>query len=91
MSDGVNVDRDGRPAGERDHDKRVATRLIVAAVALVVAVIVIAQNTDEVHVEFLFFDGQMRLWVFALLMLLVGAGLGQLAGILVRRRRQRSE
>jgi uncharacterized integral membrane protein len=65
--------------------------MIVAAVAAIIGLIVVLQNTDRVNVTFLFFDGTMHLWTFALLMILLGVGLGQLAGVLIRRRRRRGD
>jgi uncharacterized integral membrane protein len=70
--------------------RRISPRLIVAVVAAVIALVVVLQNTDRVNVTFLFFDGTMHLWTFALLMILIGVGLGQVAGVLIRRRRRRS-
>jgi uncharacterized integral membrane protein len=90
MTDEFGADfRDGQLAGEGR--RKISPRMIVAAVAAVIGLIVVLQNTNRVDVTFLFFDGTMHLWVFALLMILLGVGLGQLAGVLIRRRRRRAD
>jgi uncharacterized integral membrane protein len=90
MTDEPRADfRDGQLAGERH--RKISPRMIVAAVAAIIGLIVVLQNTDRVNVTFLFFDGTMHLWTFALLMILLGVGLGQLAGVLIRRRRRRGD
>ena len=81
--------RDGRLVEEGG--RKISPRLIIAVVAAVIALIVVLQNTNRVNITFLFFDGTMHLWTFALLMILVGVGLGQLAGVLIRRRRRRAD
>jgi uncharacterized integral membrane protein len=77
--------RDGKPARERDRD--VGPRLVVALLALIAAVIFIAQNRNRVETTFLFFEGHPRLWVVILASLALGALLGQAAALLRRRRR----
>jgi uncharacterized integral membrane protein len=81
--------RDGRLVEEGG--RKISPRLIIAVVAAVIALIVILQNKNPVKISFLFFDGTMRVWTFSLLMILVGVGLGQLAGVLIRRRRRRAD
>ena len=83
--------RSGATAAVGGGGRRISPRLIVAVVAAVIALVVVLQNTDRVNVTFLFFDGTMHLWTFALLMILIGVGLGQVAGVLIRRRRRRAD
>jgi uncharacterized integral membrane protein len=66
---------------------KVTPRLVIAVVAAVIGLILVLQNTETVHATFLFFDGEMSLWLFAIIMLVLGAGLGQLAVVIRRRRR----
>jgi H+/Cl- antiporter ClcA len=70
--------------------RRISPRLIIAVVAAVIGLIVVLQNTNRVDITFLFFDGTMHVWTFALLMILIGVGLGQVGGVLIRRRRRRA-
>lgn len=66
---------------------QVSTRMIVAGIVLIIAVIFIAQNTDEQTLEFLWFDVTMPLWVFMTIMLIGGALIGQ--GIVYARARNK--
>ena len=63
-------------------------RLIVAAVALVVALIFIFQNSERVETTFLVFNVTTRLWVGLLVAVLVGVILGLVAGAAWSRRRR---
>ena len=66
---------------------KVTPRMIVAGVALIIAVIFIAQNTDEVSLEFLWFDVRWPLWAVMTVMLVMGALIGQ--GIVYMRARNK--
>jgi uncharacterized integral membrane protein len=66
----------------------VSPRLIVAAVALIVAVIFIFQNSERVETTFLVFNVTTRLWVGLLVAVLVGVILGLVAGAAWNRRRR---
>jgi len=73
-------------------DKRRAMRLAVAGIAVVLAVVFIAQNGDTVELTFLVFEVTTRVWVGMLVTLVLGALLGQAAEALwTRRRRRRAE
>jgi uncharacterized integral membrane protein len=73
-------------------DRKRVTRLLVAALAVVVAIVFMVQNDDEVELNFLMFSATTRLWVGLLLALLLGAALGQAAEVLwARRKRRRAE
>ena len=71
-------------------DKRRAVRLLVAGVAIVLAVLFMAQNNQRVELEFLMFSISTRLWVGMLVTLLLGALLGQAAETLWARRKRRN-
>jgi uncharacterized integral membrane protein len=75
-------------AAGKGRDRDVAPRAIIAALALVAAVVFVAQNRDRVETRFLFLDGNPRLWVVILVSLLLGALLGQAAALLARRRKR---
>lgn len=72
-------------------DKRRAIRLGVAGLAVVVAVIFMAQNSQKVTLEFLSFSVSARVWVGMLVTLLLGAALGQAAEALWDRRKRRRQ
>ena len=73
-------------------DRRRVVRLLVAGLAIVVAVVFMAQNSEEVELNFLMFSVTSKLWVGLLVTLLLGAALGQAAETLwTRRKRRRSE
>jgi uncharacterized integral membrane protein len=61
-------------------------RLVVAGVALVVALALIGQNREQVDVTALFWSLSLPLWLALLLMVLLGAGLGQAIGAWRNRR-----
>lgn len=65
-------------------------RLLVAGVAIVLGVVFMAQNNQQVELEFLMFSIDTRLWVGMLVTLLLGALLGQAAEILWARRKRRN-
>jgi uncharacterized integral membrane protein len=76
---------DGEVGGRR----QVPSRLIVAGVALIVALVFIFQNSERVETTFLVFNVTTRLWVGLLVAVLVGAILGQAAEAAWNRRRRR--
>jgi uncharacterized integral membrane protein len=80
--------RDGKAVTGKGRDRDVAPRAIVALLALIAAVVFIAQNRNRVETTFLFFEGTPRLWVVILVSLILGALLGQAVALLARRRRR---
>lgn len=68
---------------------QVSTRMIVAGITLIVAVIFIMQNTDEVPIELLWFDIEWPLWLVMTVMLIAGALIGQ--GIVYARARNKKK
>jgi lipopolysaccharide assembly protein A len=64
----------------------VSGRLIIAVVALVLAVVFVVQNTQRVRIHFVFFTVSSRLWIGFIVCLVLGALLGQVLGLLRRRR-----
>ena len=59
--------------------------LIVAGVIIVALLAFVVQNTEDAHVNFLFFDATVSLW----LVIVATAALGFLAGWFVGRSRRR--
>ena len=76
------------PEGETSGRRQVSSRLIVAGVALVVALVFIFQNSERVETTFLVFSVTTRLWVGLLVAVLVGVILGLVAGASWNRRRR---
>ena len=64
-------------------------KLIALAVAGVLVLILIFQNTAEVKYKFLFFDFTWPAWAMLAVMLIVGFLLGMLTIAVLRRRRRR--
>jgi uncharacterized integral membrane protein len=77
------------PDGEVSGRRQVNPRLIVAAVALIVALVFIFQNSERVETTFLVFNVTTRLWVGLLVAVLVGVILGLVLGAGWNRRRRR--
>jgi uncharacterized integral membrane protein len=70
-------------------DKARAARFLVAGIAILVAVVFMAQNNERVELNFLVFTVSTRLWVGMLVTLVLGALLGQGGEILWTRRKAR--
>jgi uncharacterized integral membrane protein len=71
-------------------DTRRIIRLVVAALAIVVAIVFMAQNNERVELNFLGFEVTTRLWVGLLVALVLGALLGQALEALWERRKRRA-
>jgi uncharacterized integral membrane protein len=80
--------KDGKAPGEVGGGRDIAPRIVVAVLALAAAIVFVAQNSNRVEANFLFFDADPRLWVVIVVSLLLGAGLGQGVGLLWRRRKR---
>ena len=87
MGDTQRTDGGGPIVEPMSSGVQVTPRMIIAGVALILAVIFIAQNTDDQTLEFLWFEVTMPLWVFMLTMLVAGALIGQ--GIVYARARNK--
>jgi uncharacterized integral membrane protein len=85
------VDDAARGGRDRSVDTRRAARVGVAALAIVLAVVFMAQNSERVELNFLMFHVTTRLWVGLLFTLILGALLGQAAEAVWSRRRARRD
>lgn len=74
---------------ETSDERSWGPRLIVAGLALLAAAIFIAQNSDPTETRFLFLSGEPRLFNVILVSMLLGAALGQIVPVFVRRRRKK--
>jgi uncharacterized integral membrane protein len=72
-------------SGRRLEGRRI-TQLVFAAIILIYGVIFIALNRSKVKIHFVFFTVTSRLWVGFLVCIALGALIGQIVGVYVRRR-----
>lgn len=88
---------DGRqPEAEKFTDKevvvgdtRVNMKVIIGVVVLVAVLLFVFQNTDQVvQLEWTFFDFEMVLWAYTVLMVVLGMALGW--GLNVRRTKKKA-
>lgn len=79
------------PLGETSEgvDTARAVRLALAGIAVVLAVVFVAQNNERVETSFLVFEVTTSLWVSLLVALALGAVLGQAVEVLWARRKRR--
>ncbi len=83
---------DDRSASQDKTDKsRVSAGLVGMLVLAAVLLIFIFQNTQDVKVDWLIFDATSPLWLLLLVTAIAGALLAEVAGWLLRRRRDRRE
>lgn len=65
---------------------RPSPKQIGGGILVVVALVLVLQNTQSVRVELLFWNVEWPLWIVLLLMLVIGAAIGYLASWRARRR-----
>ena len=75
--------------GREGIDKRRAARLAVVGIAVLVAVLFMAQNNERVELNLLVFSVTARLWLGLLFSLVLGALMGQGIEALWARRKRR--
>ena len=56
-------------------------RLVIAGIALLLVAVLLSQNNEQVHLTAFFWTLSLPLWLALLLMVLLGAGLGQAIGM----------
>jgi uncharacterized integral membrane protein len=76
---------------ETSDEKSWGPRLIIAGLALLAAAIFIAQNNEPTETRFLFLSGEPRLFNVILVSMLLGAALGQVVPVFLRRRRKKKK
>jgi len=82
----ANENRGDAPQGDKT---RISAAMVIWIVIAVLAIVFIAQNTNDARVKFLFFDGTLSLWVVIVLTLLAGALLDRLVMWIMRRRKSK--
>lgn len=79
---------------ERDVDanagKKQSAGLVIAGIIVIAIAIFVAQNAEDVPVQFLFLNGEVPLWVIIIVSLVLGAILWQVA-LYMRRRQKRKK
>lgn len=76
---------------EEESGSRQAAWLVAAGIIIVAVAIFIAQNAEDVPIEFLFFEGSVPLWLIIVVTLVLGAVLGQVFFYLRRRKKRKEE
>ena len=66
---------------------RLSGRLIAAVIFAAALVVFVVQNTGDTEVTWLFFDSTAPLWLVIVIAAVAGALLSEVAGWIVRRRR----
>jgi uncharacterized integral membrane protein len=77
--------RSSAPAGEKS---RISAALVLWLLLIVVAVIFILQNTGHATITFLFWDGDVAIWIAIVIALVLGALIDRLGSWYMRRRRR---
>jgi uncharacterized integral membrane protein len=85
-TEGMSSHGSGRSPGQK-RETREVVRIVVAAVAVILLVAFVLDNSQTVKVGFVFFNAQLSLIWVLLIAALLGAGADRLV-ILVRRRRR---
>jgi uncharacterized integral membrane protein len=78
--------RTSAPEGDKT---RISAGLVLWLLVVVITVIFIVQNTDHATIDFLFWSGDVAIWIAIVIALVLGALLDRLGGYFVRRRRRR--
>jgi uncharacterized integral membrane protein len=80
-----------RGDGAEGDKRRISAAMVIWIVVAILAVVFIAQNANDSHVKFLFFDGTMSLWVVILLSIIAGVVLDRLVTWMLRRRKAKRD
>jgi uncharacterized integral membrane protein len=78
--------RSGAPEGDK---ARISPALILWLLLVAIAVIFILQNTRHATITFLFWDGDVAIWIAIVIALVLGALIDRLGLYFMRRRRRR--
>lgn len=74
-----------------DARSRAPIGLVVAGLIVIAVSIFVAQNTEDIEIQFLFFKGSMPLWLVIVIILVLGMVLGQALMYMRRRRKRRQD
>lgn len=76
---------------EEESGARQSAWLVIAGIIIIAVAIFIAQNAEDVPIQFLFFEGLVPLWLIIVTTLVLGAILGQVFFYLRRRKKRKDE
>lgn len=76
---------------EEESGARQSAWLVIAGIIVIAVAIFIAQNAEDVPIQFLFFEGSVPLWLIIVTSLVLGAILGQVFFYLRRRRKRQDQ
>lgn len=77
--------------GRNEDKSRAPVGLIIAGVILVAVTIFIAQNTEDIEIQYLTLTGSLPLWILLVIFMILGFLLGQSILWLRRRRKRRRD
>ena len=82
-------EQDRRSGAAESERSRVSAGLILWLLVIAIAVIFIFQNTRHATITFLFWDGDVAIWIAIVIALVLGALIDRLGSWYLRRRRRR--
>jgi len=84
-------EQDSRSGATQREKSRVSAGLILWLLVIAIAVIFILQNTRHATITFLFWDGDVAIWIAIVIALILGALIDRLGTWYLRRRRRQPQ
>ncbi|HKA04368.1 MAG TPA: LapA family protein [Acidimicrobiales bacterium] len=81
-------EQDRRSAAPEGEKRRISAALVLLLLLIVIAVIFIFQNTRHATITFLFWDGDVAIWIGIVIAMILGALIDRLGSWYMRRRRR---
>jgi uncharacterized integral membrane protein len=82
------MDEDKSELPAEDATKKRSVVLVVAGLIVVAVAVFIAQNSEAIPIQFLTFEGSVRLWLLIVVAMTLGAILAWVGAMVLRRRRR---
>ena len=82
-------EQDRRSGAAEESKSRISAGLILWLLVIAIAVVFILQNTRHATITFLFWDGDVAIWIAIVIALILGALIDRLGMWYLRRRRRR--
>ena len=82
-------EQDSRSGAAEADKRRVSAGLILWLLVIAIAVIFVLQNTRHATITFLFWDGDVAIWIAIVIALVLGALIDRLGSWYLRRRKRR--